>query len=156
MENVERHQWEKRDDESSEQHAQRIADSVRLRVEIKRGRPQCPKWGKAHISGPTHCPYGKCNGYHGTHWGFALHTPTQVYTSSFWASVADDAKPHHVPSTYDILACLDWCGAIDPDEIGEEYGPMKPSQAIACAEQNRALRGLFVNSWQRERLAQIS
>jgi hypothetical protein len=135
-------QYEKHDDESYEQHAARLADIVGLRVEIKQGVPKCPAWGKSAVGG-VHCPYGKCDGHHGKHWRVALHTAHSNYELSFWQSVHDDMQPYHKPGLYDVLSCLDWQGPVDPDEIAEEYGPMKPSQAIACAEQNRALRALW-------------
>ena len=149
---------EKRYDESYEQHAERIALAVGLRVEIKQGRPKCPKWGNLSISG-THCPYGKCNGFHGKHWSIALHPLHGTsYVFSFWQSLNDDALSLHKPTTYDVLTCLDWNGSTDPDEISEEYGGLKPSQAIACAEQNRALNSMFVvgSPWKRDALSMIS
>lgn len=151
--------YDKRDDESYQEHAERIAKAVGLRIEIKSGMPKCPKWGKG--SHGTHCPYGKCDGYHGKHWRVAFHVPANsigrdAYVFSFWSSVNDDMQGFHRPTVYDVLACLDWKGATDPDEIVEEYGPMPPSQAIACAEQNKALRDLFIVSpWKRETLGTI-
>jgi len=148
-------EYEKRDDETYEAHAERIARAVGLRVEIQAGRPKCPQWGERG-EGPRHCPYGRCTGYHGKHWAVALHAPQSSHTLSFWSSVADESKPFHKPTVYDVLSCLEWNGPTDPDEIAEEYGPIKPSRAIACAEQNRALRALFVSQSRRDALALVS
>ena len=133
--------------------ARAIAEEVGLTVVVRSGMPKCPPWGHERS---TCCPYAKCRGYHGKHWRVTLtYKGGASYTFSFWSSVADLAKPHYVPTTYDVLACLDWHGETDPDAIAEEYGPMKPSQAIACAEQNKALRALIPDAKRREQLGEI-
>lgn len=47
------------------------------------------------------------------------------------------------PSSYDILAGLYVCYYESPDEVVEEFGCMKPSQAIAIYEQDQELQKLF-------------
>ena len=57
------------------------------------------------------------------------------------------AHVKHTPSCYDILACLssDASCPTDPDEVVAEFGPMKPSQAIAVAESARRLQAFFTS-----------
>ena len=47
------------------------------------------------------------------------------------------------PSSYDILARLYVCYYESPDDVVEEFGCMKPSQAIAIYEQDQELQKLF-------------
>lgn len=150
--------FDKQDGETYEQHARRIASAVGLNVEIKVGAPRCPAWGKARngLTG-THCHYARCDGYHGKHWRVGLVTRSgESYVFSFWSSVHDDGNVFHRPTVYDVLSCLSWGGPTTPDDVVEEYGEMKPSQAIACAEHNRALRDLVSSGLTRDLLSRIA
>lgn len=67
----------------------------------------------------------------------------------FWGSI-HDAENGREPSAYDVLACIssDCFMPDDPDEVAEECGPMKPSQAIAVVEFGRKLRAFFTEAEQ--------
>lgn len=56
-----------------------------------------------------------------------------------------DLKPHKVqkPSAYDILSCLTVRYYESADEVYEEFGEMKPSQAQEIFEEGQNLQKLF-------------
>lgn len=137
--------YSKQDGETYEQHAQRICDHFGLRVEIRVGVPKCPKWDRSVTK--RHCPYALCTGFHGKHWHVTIHAPNgETITFSFWDSVHNDLVGIRKPGVYDVLACLDFDGSTDPDEIAAEYGDIRPSQAIAIAEENKKLKRLVTTT----------
>ena len=113
-----------------EARARRIAGELGLWMRIKEGEPKCPPWDDArHV--------------HGVHYRVTLHKGRRL-TFSFWGS-------HHnmergvEPGYYDVLPCVasDASGPIDPDEAAEEYGPMRPSQAVAMVRWTKRLQRFF-------------
>lgn len=68
----------------------------------------------------------------------------------------EDLEPHKVqkPSAYDVLSCLSVGHYESPDDVYEMFGEMKPSQAIAIYEEDRALQNLFTEL-QLEELSEI-
>ena len=52
------------------------------------------------------------------------------------------------PTWYDVLACVaaDASSATTPDEVYEDFGPMKPSTANRIAEHTHRLRRFFTEA----------
>lgn len=133
-----------------ETNARAVADRMGLRVKIAPGRGDCPSWCE------------NC-GAHGNHYRVRLwftgkateHTARGSLTFDYWGS-RHDAERHLEPSVYDVLACVgsDAQGPTDPDEVAEEYGPMKPSQALKCARWARRLQKFFSEA-ERAMLAEV-
>lgn len=68
----------------------------------------------------------------------------QELSFPFWDSIANFGVGKQ-PTAYDVLACisLDALSPTDPDEVVDEFGEMKPSQAIAVAEFAKKLQAFF-------------
>lgn len=71
-----------------------------------------------------------------------------LYGSLLHEHDSKTVKVKHKPSYYDILACLSFevFGSTDPDAIYEEFGEMKPSQALRIAEHNRKVQAFFTEA----------
>jgi hypothetical protein len=127
-------------------HARGVAQSIGLTVTIRRATGNvCPPWSKP------------CDHKHGHRYMVTLTKPGRdPLTFPFWDSM-HNAATGTAPTVYDVLACIssDASGPTDPDEVAEEYGPMRPSQAIAAAEFARKLQAFFTRA-ERERLAEVS
>lgn len=67
----------------------------------------------------------------------------------------DSADTPIIPTNYGILACLSVSYFKDADEVAEEFGSMKPSQAQAIFEQDQELQRIFSED-QLEALSEIS
>ena len=74
----------------------------------------------------------------------------------FWGSQAD-MLANKRPTPYDVLACIssDAHAPTDPDEVGEEFGEMRPSQATAIARFAARLQAFFTEE-ELEALSEIS
>lgn len=155
-----------------EANAQRIAASLGLTVKIAYKGDRCPPWGDGSARGKigvTHC--GGCGSVHGDRYRVTLrlkwtdrHSPTcndindrrarvscvcrdRSLSFDFWGSYRDKQDGKR-PGYYDILACvsLEAVRPTDPDEVVEEYGTMKPSQAVAVATHAKRLQGFFTGA----------
>ena len=118
-----------------EKQAQEFLNKFHLTLKIWRtSRQDCPPWSKE----------GACC-KHGARYMVSLEKPTADKVSfPFWGSAHDKALGKK-PTAYNILACLssDACSPDDPDEVMEEFGPMKIKQALAVAEFGKKLRAFF-------------
>lgn len=128
-----------------DQAARGVAQSIGLHVSIERSIKQtCPPWTKP------------CDHQHGRCYTIRLrNTRDEWLTFPFWDSM-HNAATGKTPTVYTVLACVssDASMPTDPDEIAREFGPMKPSQAIAVAEFTRKLQAFFTRA-ERERLSEI-
>ena len=128
-----------------ESKAKRIAKSIGLAVEVSR-HPEggCPPWGG-----------GACDHAHGDRYRIRLKRGGRSIGFDFWNSRHDSERGER-PGYYSILACVasDASGPTDPDEIAAEYGPMRPSQAIAVARHSARLRA-FLTEREIERLGEV-
>ncbi len=74
----------------------------------------------------------------------------------FWNSV-NDMQAGKSPTAYNILACIssDASMSTDPDEVVEELGEMRPSQAVTVAKFATRLQAFFTKE-EIEALAEIN
>lgn len=133
-----------------EANARRVAKAIGLTVSATLATPEkCPQWSRDNGK--------RCDHIHGRHYRVTLARTDQRrrLTFDFWNSRADADKGIE-PGYYDVLACVssDMSMSTDPDEIAEELGPMRPSQAIAAAKFAERLQAFFTEG-ERERLAEI-
>ena len=116
-------------------------------ITIEGGQGECPPWADGKGG---KCPRGECGSTHGGDYIVTISRPGECkighppfercdhqkeLSFPFWGSLADyrEAKD---PSWYDVLSCLssDASYSTSPDEVAEEFGPMKPSQALRIAD----------------------
>ncbi len=127
-------------------HATAIAKEIGLTVIVAKAHTQtAPRWaakGEAHGI-KYRVTLGMLNG------GKAS------LRFDFWDSIAN-CEADKEPTIYDILACIssDASMSTDPDEIAQEFGIMKPSQAIAIAAWAKKLQAFFTED-EREKLNEI-
>ena len=114
-----------------------------LTLRIRRGEDKCPPWDTGSHTHGEH--YRVTIASAPARLGRNPENPGAMSVSfPFWNSLRDRANSKR-PSAYDILACVA-SGAhapTDPDEVAEEYGEIKPSMAIAVAEQAKDLQAFF-------------
>ena len=139
---------ERQEPSEYEVNARRIADSIRLEVLIAYKGDRCPPWGA--------CANNGC--CHGDRYRVTLKLrrpgdaprlmPAAGHTISFdfWNSLHDSTRGVR-PGYYDILACVssDLSAPTDADEVAEEFGPMKPSQALVIAKHAARLQAFFTD-----------
>ncbi len=127
-------------------HARGVAQSIGLKVAIARApRQTCPAWKNP------------CDHRHGIRYLVTLtSTRGDRLTFPYWDSMHNQATGAK-PTVYDVLACVSSNANMptDPDEVVEDLGPMKPSQAIAVAKQVKKLRAFFTRA-ELERLSEVS
>jgi hypothetical protein len=127
-----------------ELQARRFLTKFNLTLEAKRQGIKCPPWGDCkktgkHIHGDGYLITIKRT-------GADAHNDmrTGLISFEFWNSL-HAVETGESPTSYDVLACIsnDINMPVSPDEIYDEFGGMKPSQAIAIAEFGKKLRGFF-------------
>ena len=115
-----------------EVEARRVASKIGLTVKAEQKGDGCPPWKTP------------CDCIHGDRYRVTLRKKRRSMSFDFWNSLKDmqDGKE---PGYYDVLSCIssDATGPTDPDEVVEEYGDMKPSQAIAAAKFSARLQAFF-------------
>lgn len=142
--------------------------------------PECPTWdeGDQHIHGDRWNIGIKRieKGPYSDRWGDILEFPfwNSHHDANGWRKLPwsdnvteesehlghkrhiDNWKMAHPPTPYEILACIgsDVQGYTDPDDVYQEFGEMKPSQAKAIANHTVKLR-LFFTTPEQEALAEI-
>ena len=81
---------------------------------------------------------------HGDHYRVTVRRGRKSLSFDYWNSYQDRAAGKS-PTSCDILACLssNISAPTDPDEVAQEFGEMKPSQAIAIAKFARRLQRFF-------------
>jgi len=128
-----------------ETQAQEFLDRFSLRLKATFGDSRCPSWES-----------GNC--LHGDHYRITIRRNAREWRGSghkmaisfdFWNSY-QDMREGKAPTAYDVLASIssDVHMPTDPDEVVEELGDMKPSQAIAVAKFARRLQAFFTESEQ--------
>lgn len=131
-----------------ETQAREVAERIGLQIAIRETVAQkCPPWKDTRPGQYGGCP--TCNTYHGLEYRVTITSPHNLerLTFPFWGSKAD-ADAGKAPTVYDILATIgsDASSPTDPDEVAEEYGPMRPSQAIAVAAFAKKLQAFFTDA----------
>jgi hypothetical protein len=139
-----------------DKQAQEFLNRFGLTVKAAFGTSKCPPWDE-HKHGCTHGDQyrvtikriGADRVYYKGEPG-----PRSI-SFDFWNSYAD-MRANKRPTAYDILACIssNAYAPTDPDEVSEEYGGVKPSQAIAVARFARRLQDFF-SEGEIEALAEI-
>lgn len=154
-----------------ESRARQIADALGLTVVAAFKGDRCPPWLDKRPPVTLHSDRcNACGSVHGDRYRVTLkftgraeawpawrvgRSTYQSLSFDFWASYQDKLDGHR-PGYYDILCCVASEASMptDPDEIAEEFGPMKPSQAIAIAKHAARLQAFFTEG-ERARLAEI-
>ena len=113
--------------------AQAFLDTFGVKLKVDMRNDKCPPWNHT----------GGCQ--HGDHYRVTLRKADKRSLSfDFWGSIVD-MQNHKDPTAYAVLTCLgiDVQAPTDPDEVAEEFGDMKPSEAIAIAKFARRLQRFF-------------
>lgn len=115
-----------------EETAHRVAAAMGLTVKAEQKGDRCPPWQTS------------CDCIHGDRYHVTLRKGRRSLSFDFWNSL-NDMQNGREPGYYDIRSCVgsDATGPTDPDEVVEEYGDMKPSQAIAVAKFSARLQAFF-------------
>ena len=100
---------------------------------------------KATVSDTKRPTFTKAGEDHGRHYHVTIaRADHHAIRFDFWGSIADrdTGKP---TGAYDILSCLsaDVRAPTDPDEVADEFGDMKPSQAVRIANFAKRLQAFF-------------
>jgi|SRR3990172_7084953 len=134
--------------EEYETQAQEFLSHFGLEIKVAFKGDRCPPWDDyRHIHGDRYRVTIKRarQEYRPslTKPGFHSLTPQSI-SFDFWNSQAD-MQAGNRPSAYQILSVVSSEGSAptDPDEVVEEYGEMKPSQASALAKFARRLQAFF-------------
>ncbi len=126
-----------------EAQAKRFLDKFNLSLKVAFKGDKCPPWDDArHI--------------HGDRYRVTIKRQDRRSISfDFWNSLNDKQNGER-PTAYDILAAIssDATMPTDPDQVVEEMGEMKPSQAIAVAKFAKKLQAYFTEE-ELEKLAEI-
>lgn len=126
-----------------EAQAQRFLDKFNLTLKAAFKGDKCPPWDDSkHI--------------HGDRYRVTIKRQNrQSISFDFWNSLSDKQDGKR-PTAYDVLSCIgsDAQMPTDPDEVVEEMGEMKPSQAIAVAKFAKKLQAFFTED-ELEKLAEI-
>ena len=131
--------------EHYEQQARDFLGAFGLTLNIAFKGDKCPPWEIL------------CNASHGDRYRVTLRRKDSKSISfDFWNSWKDSHEGKR-PTAYDVLACIssDAYAPTDPDEVAEEYGDIKPSQAIAVAKFAKRLQAFFIDD-ELEALSEIA
>jgi len=115
-----------------EQQAESFLTEHGLSIRMAFKGDRCPPWET-----------GLCT--HGDRYRITIKRVTGTSISfDFWNSQAD-MQTNKRPTAYDVLTCIssDAFSPTDPDEVAEEFGNMRPSQAIAIARFATKLQAFF-------------
>lgn len=139
MEDQDYEAQEQRREHEYETLAQRFLDNNHLILRATFKGDKCPSWcdGTKHIHGDRYRVTIKRD-------GTGAIPLTNSISFDFWNSL-NDAQEGKKPTAYTVLACIssDVSMPTDPDEVVQELGEMKPSQAIATAKFAKRLQGFF-------------
>jgi hypothetical protein len=119
--------------EHNEKQAQEFLDRFELTLTATHKGDKCPPWQVGHCT-------------HGDRHRVTIRRADYAENISFdfWNS-AVDAHNGKRATPYDVLSCISsdaqWC--TDPDEVANEIGDVRPSQAIAIAEFATKLQRFF-------------
>lgn len=126
-----------------EGYARGIAASMGLVVKAAYKGRKCPKWESP------------CRHAHGDHYRVTLHFTGRVtghesrgsVSFDFWNSQRD-AMEGKRPGYYDILSTVasDATMPTNPDDVTEEFGAMRPLQALAIAKFAKRLKTFFTQT----------
>lgn len=116
-----------------EEQANKFLKDFGLKLKAVHKGDMCPPWKSPcdHMHGDRHeVTISRADG--------------KSITFDFWNSVAD-VEEGKTLTNYSVLACIssDAQGPTNPDEVYEEFGDMKPSQAIAISEFAKKLQAFF-------------
>jgi len=115
-----------------EAQAERFLKRFNLTIKTAFKGDRCPPWdNERHI--------------HGDRYRVTIRRANNKSISfDFWNSLNDKEK-NIKPTPYGILACIsnDASSPTDPDKVAEEYGEIKPSQAIRIARFAKKLQTFF-------------
>jgi hypothetical protein len=103
---------------------------------------------KAAFKGDKRPPWDDNKHIHGDRYRVTIKRQDRKSISfDFWNSF-NDSQNSKRPTSYDVLACIssDAYMPTTPDEVVEELGDMKPSQAIATAKLAKKLQSFFTES----------
>lgn len=130
-----------------EARAVAIAAKIGIKVITKYVDNKCPHWTQLEgkmCSKNNNIACGECGNYHGNHYEVTICKPKQTFTFDYYNSFRD-AKENKTPTVYDIICCMasDASMSTDPDDIYDEFGPMKPSQAYRIAGHATTLKLFF-------------
>ena len=117
-----------------EKQAKKFLEKHGLTLTLAHKGDRCPPW--------TPKP---CKHVHGDRYRVTLRRKSgEALSFDFWGSLTEKEKGLH-PTEYNVLAALgaDASAPTDPDEVYEEYGDLKPSQAQAIARFARRLQTFF-------------
>ena len=155
-----------------EAQARRFLVRFNLRLDVKEGNGKCPVWDAKKCKQGQHehgqhyevtlqrlrfktimlsetgmCPNGHKDCLSARCYLDKGRPSNLVF--DFWGSI-HDAEEGKAPSAYDVLACIggDIQTSEDADEVAEDMGGMKPSQAFACVEWGKKLRAFFTTEEQ--------
>ena len=126
-----------------EAQAQRFLDDFSLTLRVAFKGDKCPPWDEERY-------------IHGDRFRVTIKRKAGKSMSfDFWNSL-HDAQHGNPPTAYNILSCVssDAQNPTNPDDVFEEFGEMKPSQAVMIAKFALKLQSFF-SSEELEALSEI-